>query len=408
MRVSLVPALLLTALATVSAQAPRASTRIVAIGDVHGAFTEYTTILQRTGLIDAQLKWAGGRATLVQTGDYLDRGTDVRQVLDLLMRLEREAKSAGGQVIALLGNHELMNFVGDWRDVTPEICATFATPKSEQRREEAWKQYERLKQGRTDTTLPAAYALTKEQWLQTTAPGCLEYREAMGPSGTYGRWLRQHDIAATVEGTLFMHAGINPARPVPASLDAVVDQARAEVRRFDNYRDRLVDRRLALPSFTLQQILDVSVTELQRASEQFQKAKAEGTEVQLDTVLLRDAQEVATNVGKWSLLDPEGPMWFRGYAQWDEAETAPQVTALLDQLKITRIAVGHTVTADHRIHTRYGGRVIIMDTGMLRAVYKGTPSAIEISGAAIKAIYPDGEEALVPSGAAVKAGRAVR
>ena len=92
----------------------------------------------------------------MQTGDYLDRGTDIRQVLDLLMRLEREAKSAGGQVIALLGNHELMNFVAEWRDVTPEICATFATPKSEQRREDTWKQYERLKQGRTDVPLPAA------------------------------------------------------------------------------------------------------------------------------------------------------------------------------------------------------------------------------------------------------------
>ena len=393
MRVSLAPALLLT-LATVSAQSPLAAARVVAIGDVHGAYTEYTTILQRTGLVDAQLKWAGGRTTLVQTGDYLDRGTDIRQVLDLLMRLEREAKSAGGQVIALLGNHELMNFLAEWRDVTPEICATFATPKSEQRREDTWKQYERLKQGRTEVPPPAAYNLTREQWMQTNPPGCLEYREAMGPSGTYGKWLRQHDVAAVVDGTLFMHAGINPAQPAPASVEAVVERARAEIRRFDGYRDRLVDQRLALPSFTLQQILDVSVAELKRAIEAVEKAKAEGTQAQLDQPLLRDAQEVATNLGKWSLLDPEGPMWFRGYAQWDEATTAPQVTALLDQLKLTRIAVGHTVTTDHRIHTRYGGRVIVMDTGMLRAVYKGTPSAIELSGGQIKALYPDGEEVL--------------
>ena len=35
-----------------------------------------------------------------------------------------------------------------------------------------------------------------------------------------------------------------------------------------------------------------------------------------------------------------------------------------------------------------------MDTGMLRAVYKGTPSAIELSGDQIKALYPDSEEVL--------------
>lgn len=399
MRPPLVSVLLLTACVAMSAQAPRAGSRIVAIGDVHGAYTEYTTILQRAGLVDAQLKWTGGRTTLVQTGDYTDRGTDVRKVLDLLMRLERDAKSAGGQVIALLGNHELMNFIADWRDVTPEICATFATPKSDQRRDDAWKQYERLKQTRQDAPLPL-YELTREQWTQAMPPGCIEYREAMGPSGTYGRWLREHDAAAVVEGTLFMHAGINPARPAPASVDDVNEQVRIEVRRFDSYRQRLVDQRLAVASFSLQQILDVSVNELRRASQLFEKAKAEGTQPQLDVALLRDAQEIATNFGKWSLVDPEGPMWFRGYAQWDEATTATQVNALLDQLQLTRIAVGHTVTADHRVHTRYGGRVITMDTGMLRAVYKGTPSAIEFSGGIVKALYPEGEETLIPARAA--------
>ena len=68
------------------------ASRIVAIGDIHGAYAEYTTALKRAGLIDEQLKWSGGRATLVQTGDYTDRGTDVRKVLDLLMQIEREAR----------------------------------------------------------------------------------------------------------------------------------------------------------------------------------------------------------------------------------------------------------------------------------------------------------------------------
>jgi hypothetical protein len=387
-------AVLLVALAPLLAQSPASGARVVAIGDIHGAYTEFTTILKRAGLVDEQLKWSGGRATLAQTGDYTDRGTDTRKVMDLLMQIERDAKSGGGRVVALLGNHEVMNLIGDWRDVTPEICATFATPKSEERREESWKQYDRLKQGRTDLPLPAVYQLTREQWLQALPPGCLEYREAMGPSGAYGRWLRGKDIAAEIGGTLFMHAGINPARPAPKSIGEVNDRARAEIRRIDNFRQRLVNQRLAVPSFNLQQILAVAVAELKKATEAFAKAKAENTEPPaLDLPFLKEAQEFM-EIDKWSLIDPDGPLWFRGYAQWDEATTASQVTALLDQLKLTRIAVGHTPTPNRRINARYQARVIIMDTGMLRAVYEGTPSALEISGATLKAIYPDSEEPL--------------
>ena len=394
MRALILASACVASITTVLAQPTRPASRIVAIGDVHGAYDEYTTALKRAGLVDDQLKWSGGRATLVQTGDYTDRGTDVRKVLDLLMQLERDAKAAGGMVLPLLGNHEVMNFLGDWRDVTPEICATFATPKSEQRREETWKQYERLKQGRGEP-LPPVYAATREQWLEAHPPGCLEYREAMGPSGTYGRWLRQKDIAGEVGSTLFMHAGLNPARPVPKSIADVNERARADITRFDNYRRRVVDKKLALPSFTLQQMLEAGANELRAALQALEKAKAEKTEPagSFDVPFLREVEAVL-EIGKWSLLDPEGPLWFRGYAQWEEASTAPQVNALLDQLKLIRIVVGHTVTSDRKIHTRYGGRVVLMDTGMLRRVYEGTPSALEINGTALKAIYPDGEETL--------------
>jgi Calcineurin-like phosphoesterase len=386
--------LLLLVVAPLLAQSPASGARIVAVGDIHGAYTEFTSILKRTGLVDEQLKWAGGRTTLAQTGDYTDRGTDVRKVMDLLMQIERDAKSGGGQVVALLGNHEVMNLIGDWRDVTPEICATFATPKSEERREESWKQYERLKQGRADLPVPPVYQLTRDQWMQALPPGCLEYREAMGPSGTYGRWLRQKDIAAEIGGTLFMHAGINPARPAPKSIAEVNERARAEIRRVDTFRQRLVSQKLAVPSFNLQQILDVAVTELKKATEALAKAKAEKADPpDLDLPLLKEAQDFMEIAG-WSLIDPEGPLWFRGYAQWDEATTAPQVNALLDQLKLTRIAVGHTPTADRKILARYQGRVILMDTGMLRAVYEGAPSALEINGSTLKAIYLEGEQPL--------------
>ena len=60
-------------------------------------------------------------------------------------------------------------------------------------------------------------------------------------------------------------------------------------------------------------------------------------------------------------------------------------------MKLARIVVGHTPTADRRIHTRFGGRAVTIDTGMLASFFMGNPSALEISGDRLKAIYPDSE-----------------
>ena len=369
--------------------------RLIAIGDIHGAYEEVVAILKRAGLINDALAWSGGRATLVQTGDYTDRGTDVRKVLDLLMRLEREAKSARGQVVTLLGNHEVMNLIGDWRDVTPEICATFATPKSEAKREETYRQYARLSS--SGHPPPATHTKSREDWMLAHPLGCLEYREAMSPSGIYGRWLRDKPIAAQLDGSLFMHAGLNPSRPVPRSVNEVIERARNEIRRLDGLRQRLAGRRLALPTFTLQEIIEVSSSELRHATLALAAAKAEGQPPPpLDYAVLREAQDLM-EIATWSLVDPQGPLWFRGYAQWQESQTAPQIFAFLDAMKLTRVVVGHTVTPTRKIMPRYEGRVVLIDTGMLTNVYSGTPAALELTGGTLKAIYPTEEVVLTPT-----------
>ena len=98
--------------------------RVIAIGDVHGAFPELVSVLQAAQLIDSQLSWTGGTTHLVSLGDLLDRGPQSAKVMDLLMRLQDEAQTSGGYVHVLLGNHEVMNLTGDLRDVSaPEFTA---------------------------------------------------------------------------------------------------------------------------------------------------------------------------------------------------------------------------------------------------------------------------------------------
>ncbi len=147
-----VSGLLILLLAT-GATAP-AQTRVVAVGDVHGAFPEFVAILQRTGLIDASRNWTGGSAVFVQTGDVPDRGPATRQSLDLLMELERQAEKQSGKVLPLLGNHEAMAVMADLRYVSVEDYQSFATDRSEKVREQALEEYRKFLQARGQRNHP--------------------------------------------------------------------------------------------------------------------------------------------------------------------------------------------------------------------------------------------------------------
>ena len=128
-----------------SAQQPAAdgTSRVVAIGDIHGDVDAFVSILREAELVDTEHRWIGGTATLVQTGDVTDRGPGVRAVMDLLMTLEEQAESSGGRVEVLLGNHEVMNLMRDVRDVNPQVYAGFIDSKSEGRRKSAYRAYQR-------------------------------------------------------------------------------------------------------------------------------------------------------------------------------------------------------------------------------------------------------------------------
>ena len=88
------------------------SSRVVAIGDLHGDIRATVRTLTFAGIIDEQQRWAGGDTTLVQLGDILDRGDSEYECWTLLQQLKAEAPAAGGQVVTLCGNHEVMNVLG--------------------------------------------------------------------------------------------------------------------------------------------------------------------------------------------------------------------------------------------------------------------------------------------------------
>jgi len=93
--------------------------KMLVISDIEGNFTALRKLLQVNGVIDENFNWTFNKDHVVFTGDFVDRGTMVTEVLWLIYALEEKAKAAGGYVHYILGNHEIMNMSGDLRYVQP-------------------------------------------------------------------------------------------------------------------------------------------------------------------------------------------------------------------------------------------------------------------------------------------------
>ena len=139
--------------------------RIVAVGDIHGAYRELVALLKANELIDDALRWQGGKTHFVSLGDLVDRGPDSAQVIELYQRLQTEALAAGGRVHVLLGNHELMNLTGDVRDVSEAEFAALG--------------------------------------------GADGHRQAFALTGRFGAWLVEQPAVIRINDTLFVHGGLS-------------------------------------------------------------------------------------------------------------------------------------------------------------------------------------------------------
>ena len=395
-RIAWLLALLLCA-SSVPSLTAQGSARIIAIGDIHGSIDGLKSILKTTGLIDGNNKWTGGRTQLLQTGDYMDRGEHTRDVLDLLMALEPQARDAGGRAFALLGNHEVMNLIGETRDVTREIFATFADANSEKKRHQAWENYAKLGAQKKDKgePIPSVYAQTRDAWLTTHPLGYAEYKEAFSARGKYGAWLRGKPIIAEVSGNIFMHAGINPVN-APAKIEDLNTQVRDEIKRMDQFVEKLIELKLATREFTLQEILQVASGEIGLANAIIATAKEAGKEPdrgRLNVPLLMEAQDVM-KVDSWLSINPEGALWYRGLSTVKDDPAGGPFAVLLQKYGAKRFVTGHTPQQSRSITVRFGGRAVLIDTGMLTAVYKGRASALEIDGDKLTAYYEDGNVSL--------------
>jgi hypothetical protein len=308
--------------------------RIVAIGDVHGAYDGLVSVLKQAGLVDKKLRWIGGNTHLVQMGDLVDRGPDSRKAMDLLEKLEKEAKKKGGHVHVLIGNHEVMNMVGLLDHTSEEEFDSFKGRNSRALRDRAFQRFYK------DTVAAAkAQGLDKpsekeerKKFEEAYPLGYFEHRVAFRPDGEYGRWILTHNVAIKINGIVFSHA---------------------------DWSERWAE---------------VGIEEVNRR--------------------IRAELSGAADLEKGVTFAVDSPVQNRRFSRValkraDQEAVEPELDRVLASLEATRIVVGHTMTRGG-IEPRFGGKHLSVDAGMLDFYGGGQLVALEVKGETLRAIHSDG------------------
>ena len=348
--------------------------KIVAFGDVHGAYDALVETLQNADVIDDNLAWSGGRTHLVSTGDLVDRGAESRRVMDLMMRLEREALLAGGRVHQLLGNHEVMNLIGDLRYVVSEEYAAFRDYESPEKRAYWFQQFRLGKppDGEVD--------VIREEFEQLAPPGYFGHRRAFARNGLYGKWLLEKPFMIVINNTAFVHGGA-PAYLVEHGLAGINGTLKEHLLEFMQSAETLMDAGVLTP--------------VDRSKQMPGKLSAMLEAGQLQGELAAPAQELIDRA-RSPLHGQPGPTWYRGSAQCSRFVESPVLGPALDELEASRIVVGHSTTTTRRVEQRLHGRVITIDTGMLNDVYGGSGNALVIENGEVRVVNQHGDRRVAP------------
>ena len=140
--------------------------KIAALSDIHGQYDLLIRLLQNNKIIDKSLNWSFEEGHLVIVGDIFDRGDKVNEILWFIYELEAQAKSKGGRVHYLLGNHEYMVLYNDLRYV-------------------------------------------HEKYNVSSKLLNLEYDQLYGDNTILGRWLRSKATIIKINDNIFTHGGIS-------------------------------------------------------------------------------------------------------------------------------------------------------------------------------------------------------
>lgn len=219
--------------------------------------------------------------------------------------IREEANSKGGIVINLLGNHEWMNTIGDWRDV-----------HDDDRRKVFSSDGERFE------TLTTGFIgqFWKENYVTASR---LPLHPFLGPPNTpYPSNSSVDDSELSHSALSFVHGGLSPSYSRLTPFPTAINEIAASLLHRLQTRSPLPEPH---PSAAYPGLPDDTPAE------------------------------------ERELYSGNGPVWYRAWAQGPEEEVCEKVEGVFRKTGTRRMIIGHT--RFKRIASRCGGRIIVIDTG---------------------------------------------
>ncbi|XP_078180729.1 calcineurin-like metallo-phosphoesterase superfamily protein isoform X1 [Carex rostrata] len=305
--------------------------RIVGVGDLHGDLSQTRCALQMAGVLSLDgYQWTGGDTVLVQVGDILDRGEDEIAILSLLKSLSVQAKSEGGAVFQVNGNHETMNIQGDFRYVDPgafDECANFVEYLEECKGnwDDAFLSWiyvsEMLKEERASGNKKwSPWNLVKRQ------KGVVARSALLNPGGALACELSRHPVVLKINDWIFCHGGL-----LPHHVQYGVERMNKEV------------------------------------SDWMRGLKRDGSEMPF--IALKGYDSVV-----WSRLYSREP----GPLGKNPHKISSIAKRTLEEIKANGMVVGHTPQINGVNSSMYDDRVWCIDVGMSSGVLNSSPEVLEI------------------------------
>ncbi len=337
--------------------------RLVVFGDIHGSYDKLVLLLRGTKTIDSDLHWVGGDAHVVFCGDLVDRGPNERPVLDLIRRLETEAEEAGGGVHVLLGNHEVLNIVGDLRYVEGNGYSDFAADELAADRQLAFERF------RSEASKAGVRGRQVREAFEERFPaGYFGRFRAFEADGIYGSWLLSKPAVVKINGYVFLHGGLTDTTAA-LGLEAINLAVKASVERFLDSRTLIADGALLnyQEAYAMAEALATNSAARRRTP-----AKVAAAET-----LLEHFDGMAFAAG--------GPLWYRGNSVENERIERASLSRVLESLGAEGVVVGHTPTGTGRITSRFDGKIHRVDVGM---AYGRRPLCLVFEGGQIAVFDP--------------------
>ena len=349
--------------------------RVVAISDIHGAYDAMVDTLENASVVDDELNWSGGNTHLVIVGDILDRGPGSRAVMDLLIKLEPQATSAGGKVHVLIGNHEAMNLTGDLRYVAAEEYAAFAEDETAEQR----AYWQRVYSARAEAS---GRALIESEFDKRFPAGFFAHRDAFRADGKYGRWLLTKPVMVVINRIAYVHGGVSPLMS-RYSLDDVNRGMVKGMGRYVSHVETLVDAGILMPWDNFNDHPAILA--------RYAPALDESADI-------LHAMDEVTRLYDSPLFDIDGPLWYRGNVGCARVTEEHRLAEALEGIGADRVVIGHTPTHGRQVLQRFGGKVIEVDTGMLGSYYAGSGNALVIENDDLSVVTEDGAYIADPIG----------